>query len=83
VHAKSNRNSPPGSNRPANIASDTALLPRRALVKWNCRSAAADNSSSAENSILPYGFYANMGKADIAALVAFLRAVKPVVKAVK
>ena len=33
--------------------------------------------------IMPYGFYANMNKADIAALVAFLRTVKPVVNAVK
>jgi hypothetical protein len=33
--------------------------------------------------IMPYGFYANMDNADIAALVAFLRTVKPVVNAVK
>ena len=33
--------------------------------------------------IMPYGFYANMDKADIAALVAFLRTVKPVINAVK
>ncbi|MDA0231569.1 MAG: hypothetical protein O3B21_15490 [Proteobacteria bacterium] len=32
---------------------------------------------------MPYGLYANMEKADIAALVAFLRTVKRVVKAQK
>ncbi len=33
--------------------------------------------------IMPYGFYANMNMADIEALVAFLRTVKPVANAVK
>lgn len=33
--------------------------------------------------IMPYGFYATMEKADVDALVAFLRTVKPVVNAVK
>lgn len=32
---------------------------------------------------MPYGFYATMDKADIDALVAFLRTVKPVVNAVR
>ena len=33
--------------------------------------------------IMPYGFYANMNKADMDALVAFLRTVKPVANVVK
>ena len=33
--------------------------------------------------IMPFGFYATMEKADVDALVAFLRTVKPVVNAVK
>ena len=32
---------------------------------------------------MPSGFYATMDKADVDALVAFLRTVKPVVNAVK
>jgi len=39
--------------------------------------------SSAENSILPYGFYANMDKTDIDALVAFLQTAKSAVTVVK
>jgi mono/diheme cytochrome c family protein len=33
--------------------------------------------------IMPYGFYASMEKADVDAIVAFLRTVKPVVNKVK
>ena len=33
--------------------------------------------------IMPYGFYANMNQADVDALVAFLRTVKPVVNALR